>query len=114
LILLIFLMKKLLNIQWLLYHNSKQYKATLMHTHMEIIVCSIQINSIKILTKFNPYEKNIVFNPIKLNSNWIQILFKLHAMSFNVSIQMKLNFHNINFFSIISSSLGLLGPIDKY
>lgn len=37
-----FLMTKLLNIQWILYHNSKQYKATLMHTHMKRILCPIQ------------------------------------------------------------------------
>jgi hemolysin-activating ACP:hemolysin acyltransferase len=39
-----FLMKTLLNIQWLLYHNSKQYKAALIHSHMKRILCSIQFN----------------------------------------------------------------------
>jgi hypothetical protein len=39
-----FFMTKLLNIQWLLYHNSKQHKATLMHTHMKRILSSIQFN----------------------------------------------------------------------
>jgi hypothetical protein len=72
-----FLMTKLLNIQWILYRNSKQYKATLMHTHMKRILCSIQFNSTQFefhsmyLISIEEFESNSI--KFELDSKSIQI-----------------------------------------
>jgi hypothetical protein len=39
---------------------------------------------------------DISFNVFEFNWNWIKIKFKLHVVSFNIFIQMELNFHKIN------------------
>jgi hypothetical protein len=69
------------------------------------------MNSIEL--NLNPIDLNwiwIPFNVFKLNLKiWTKfqfvstsIQFKFHAMSFNIFMQMELNFHKVNFFFFIS------------